>query len=70
MGVEMLLSTSQWPPLTWERASQYLVENPVLAGIPYIMVVAAGADTVNDEGADLLDAGEVGCFAHFGVVIK
>jgi hypothetical protein len=35
-------------------------------GITYIVVVAAGADTVNDEGADLLDAREVGCCAHGG----
>lgn len=32
----------------------------ILLGIPYIVVITAGADTIDDEGADLLDAGKLG----------
>lgn len=30
-----------------------------LSGVSYIVIITAGADTINDEGADLLDAGKL-----------
>lgn len=35
----------------------------------YIVVIAAGADSVNDEGANLLDAGEFSN-THGGILCK
>ena len=33
----------------------------------YIVIIPTGADTVNDKGADLLDAGKLRCRTHSGL---
>ena len=68
IGVEMLLSMSQWPPLTCRRFSVGIPSTLVVSALrcSYMVVVTAGADTIDDEGADLLDAGKLGG-THDGV---
>lgn len=68
----MLLSMSQWPPFTLEEVSACpneflsIPESNSPLDVSYIVVITAGADTIDNEGADLLDAGKLGT-THDGV---
>jgi hypothetical protein len=67
MGVEMLLSMSQWPPLTCERSKYLNIPYDPFPAFTYIVIITTGADSVNDEGTDLLDARERSSRTHDGL---
>jgi hypothetical protein len=69
MGVEMLLSMSQWPPFTWSYSQRIYFPNRlgiyILAeGKTYIVVITTRSYTIDDECPDLFDAGKRRYGAH------
>jgi hypothetical protein len=60
IGVEMSLSISQWPPLTYEYqlASDTASVRQWGEREAYIVVVTTRSNAIDDEGADGFDAGK------------